>query len=101
LSYELLAAKAWLTKNKAVRNILNMAFTSLKKSKFSLAALVKIARFRLCFKTNAYYEPINIQAGNKKALRFLVRACFIWSWRWDSNPRPADYKLGAPSFLSN
>jgi len=22
----------------------------------------------------------------------------IWSWRWDSNPRPADYKLASLCF---
>ena len=27
-----------------------------------------------------------------KSMRFFV---FLWSWRWDSNPQPADYKSAA------
>ena len=30
--------------------------------------------------------------GNKKGLPVSGKAFKIWSWRWDSNPRPADYK---------
>jgi hypothetical protein len=51
-----------------------MTFTLLKTGRLSLAAFIKLARFRLCFSPNAYYEPINFLAGNKKALSLLVRA---------------------------
>jgi len=36
-----------------------------------------------------YYVLINFSTGTKKGLDLTLTPCFIWSWRWESNPRPA------------
>jgi len=44
----------------------------------------------------------SITFGHKKGLRKNLRPfLFIWSWRWESNPRPADYKFEGPLFSAD
>jgi hypothetical protein len=44
---------------------------------------------------NGYQKVDSESTGNKKGLGELPKAFGIWSWRWESNPRPADYKSAA------
>jgi Phage integrase family len=35
----------------------------------------------------------DLATANKKEPGIFPNPLILWSWRWDSNPRPADYKL--------
>ena len=40
-------------------------------------------------------NPLGFKSQTKKQDNLKKVALFLWSWRWDLNPRPADYESAA------